>query len=178
MDPITVAMALAQFVPYITKLFTGSDKAAEVAKKVVDVAEAVTGTTVPEDALRAIQANPDKVLEFQQAMAAQQVDLEKAYLQDVQSARHMQEVALGQEDTFSKRFVYWFAAAWSLFAMSYFAAVTFVDIPEGGQRVADTVLGVLITSVVGVMFAYFYGSTKGGEAKSALLATKTAGSGR
>lgn len=87
MDPISIAMALAQFAPGIIKLLTGSDKAEDVASAVVGVAQAVTGTSTPEEALKAVQADPAKVLEFQQAMAAQQVDLEKAYLLDVQSAR-------------------------------------------------------------------------------------------
>lgn len=87
MDPIAIAMALAQFAPSITKLFTGSDKAAEIAEKVVGVAQAVTGTKTPEAALGAIQANPELVLAFQQAMGAQQADLEKAYLADRSDAR-------------------------------------------------------------------------------------------
>jgi hypothetical protein len=174
MDPLTIAMGLAQFVPWLTKMLSGSDKAANVAQQVVNVAQAVTGTDNPLAALNAVQADPAKVLDFQQAMAAMQIDLEKAYLLDMQSARAMQISALGQDDKFSKRFVYWFAAAWSLFAMGFFTAVTFIDLPASGQRVADTILGVLITSVVGVMFAYFYGSTKGGEAKSAMLAKSSA----
>lgn len=84
---IPIAMQLAQYAPGIIKLLTGSDKAEDVASAVVGVAQAVTGTSTPEAALQAVQADPEKVLEFQQAMAAQQVDLEKAYLLDVQNAR-------------------------------------------------------------------------------------------
>lgn len=87
MDPITVAMALAQFAPWLTKLLTGNDKAAELAGKVVTVAQAVTGTATPGEALAKIQADPGKVLEFQLAIAAQQADLEKAYLVDREGAR-------------------------------------------------------------------------------------------
>ena len=171
---IPLAMQLAQFAPGIIKLLTGSDKAEEVAGKVVDVAQAITGTSDPAVAVAAIRADPQKAMEFQLAISAQQLELERIYLADVQSARTMQIAALTQEDIFSKRFVYYFAAAWSVFAMSYFTAVTFVNIEsDGGQRVADTILGVLITSVIGVMFGFFYGSTKGGEAKSALLAQST-----
>jgi hypothetical protein len=84
---IPIAMQLAQYAPSIIKLLTGSDKAAEVAGAVVGVAQAVTGTSSPQEALAAIQADPQKVLDFQQAMAAQQIDLEKAYLADRQDAR-------------------------------------------------------------------------------------------
>lgn len=173
MDPITIAMGLGQFVPGILKLFGGSDKTVDIASHVVGIAQAVTGTDTPAEAMTALQADPAKVLEFQQAMAAQQVDLEKAYLADIGSARTMQVAALGQDDLFSKRFVYFFAAGWSLFAMVYFAGVTFGTVTEDGRRVADTILGVLISSVLGSMMAYFYGSTKGSAEKTRLLAAST-----
>lgn len=87
MDPITIGMALSQFAPSLIKLFSGSDRAAEVAEKVVDVAKAVTGAQTGEAALEEIKANPDKLLEFREAIASKQADLEKAYLADIADAR-------------------------------------------------------------------------------------------
>lgn len=87
MDPITIAMALAQFAPGIIKLLTGSDKAAAVADHVVGIARSVTGTDTGEAALAAVQADPAKVMEFQLAMAEKQQDLEQMYLADTQDAR-------------------------------------------------------------------------------------------
>jgi preprotein translocase subunit SecY len=168
--PVGMAMALAQFAPSLVKFFTGSDKAEEVANQVLGIAQVVTGAPTPAAAVAAIQMDPVKAAEFQQAALAADADLEKGYLADRKDARAMQVAALAQDDLFSKRFVYYFAAAWSLFAMVYFVAVTFIPLSAGGQRVADTILGVLITSVVGVMFAYFYGSTKGSAEKTRLLA--------
>lgn len=84
---IPIAMGLAQYVPNIIKLFNGSDKAADVAAAVVGVAQAVTGAPTPEAALAAINADPDKVLAFQESMARQQLDLEMAFMADVQNAR-------------------------------------------------------------------------------------------
>jgi len=170
MDPITIAMGLAQFAPGIIKLLTGSDKAGDVAEAVVGVAQAATGTANGADALSKLRADPTAVMNFQAAMSAQQIDLEKAYLVDVQSARTMQIAALGQDDMFSRRFVYYLAAAWSLFAMAYFSCVTFWPPTASGQRIADTILGVLISSVLGSLFSYFYGSTKGSAEKTRLLA--------
>ncbi len=170
---IPIAMQLAQFVPGIIKLLTGSDKAADVAGHVVDIAQTVTGTTTGAAALAVIQADPGKMIDFQLAMADKQVSLEQMYLADVQNARAMQIAALGQEDAFSKRFVYYFAAAWSLFSMVYFMAVTFYPPPADGVRIADTILGVLIASVIGVMFAYFYGTTKASKSKDDTIANLT-----
>ncbi|MEO7579428.1 MAG: hypothetical protein ABIT83_17595 [Massilia sp.] len=162
---IPIAMQLAQFAPGIIKLLTGSDRAADVAGQVVGIAQTVTGADSAQAAVSAIQTDPAKAMEFQLAVGAQQMDLERIYLVDVQNARAMQVAALAQEDLFSKRFVYYFAAAWSLFSMIYFLSVTFWPPPPEGVRIADTILGVLIASVIGVMFAYFYGTTKANKTK-------------
>lgn len=86
MDPITLAMSLAQFAPQIVRWMSGSDKAAEAAARVVDVAQAVTGKCGSE-ALAALQASPELVLQFRQAMAGIEAELDKAYLLDRQDAR-------------------------------------------------------------------------------------------
>lgn len=87
MDPITLAFSLAQFAPQIIKWITGSDKAADAAGKVVDIAKVVTGKQDGEAALQAINADPALVLKFRETIATNEADLDKAYLADVQSAR-------------------------------------------------------------------------------------------
>lgn len=86
MDPITVAMGLAQFAPQIIKWVSGSDKAADAAGRVVQVAEAITGQQGVA-ALDAMHADPALVLQFRQALAGIEAELDKAYLADVQHAR-------------------------------------------------------------------------------------------
>ena len=172
MDPITLALGLAaQFAPGIIKSITGSDKAAEVAGKVVDIAQTVTGTSTPAAATEVLKADPSKLLEFQRAMADIELEEEKQRYADIANARAMQIAALAQEDLFSKRFVYAFAAAWSLFSMVYAMLVTFYTpaTPEG-KGIAQTVLGFLLGTAVASIFAYFFGSTKGSAEKSRLLA--------
>ncbi len=165
-DPISIALTLAgQFAPGIIKHFTKSETAGDVAGKVIDIAKSVTGKGTPEEALATMQVDPVAALAFQQSVMNNESDLEKAYIGDRQDARKMQVAALEQDDTFSKRFVYYFAAAWSVFSMVYFIAVTFWPPPSDGIRIADTILGVLIASVIGVMFAYFYGTNKTSKAK-------------
>lgn len=87
MEPVTQALALAQFAPSLIKFFTGSDKAADVAGKVIDIAKTVTGAPSADAALEVLKADPNKVLEFQQAALGQEADLTRAFLADVQSAR-------------------------------------------------------------------------------------------
>ena len=168
---IPIAMELANFVPGIIKLLTGSDKASDVAEAVVGVAQAATGTASGADALAKLRADPTAVMNFQAAMSAQQIDLEKAYLENVQNARAMQVAALGQEDLFSKRFAYYFATAWSLFTMAYITGVTFwPPSSDAGKANSATVLGFLLGTAVASIFMWLYGSTKNSAEKTRLLA--------
>lgn len=169
MAPIILAALkiAASFAPQLLESTAG----AEVAGKVVEIAQAVTGAASPDNAFEVLKADPQKALEFQQSILAAEVDFKKAELADIANARHLQEVALQQEDIFSKRFVYYFASAWSMFTMYYISAITFwPPQSESGKAIANTVLGFLLGTAVASIFSYFFGSTAGGKAKSALLA--------
>lgn len=171
MVPIALALQLAQFAPSIIKLITGSDKAADVAGQVIGIAKTVTGTETGQEALEVMQADPDKAMDFQLALASQQVELEKSFLLDIQDARAMQIAALTQEDKFSKRFVYFFSGAWSVFTMIYVTCITFwAPIEESGKSNASTVLGFLLGTAVSMIFSYFFGSTKGSAEKTRIIA--------
>lgn len=172
MEPISIALALAsQFAPGIIKSLTGSDKAAEVAGKVVDIAQTVTGTNSGPAAAEVMRTDPAKMLEFQKAMADLEMEGERQRYADIASARAMQIAALGQDDVFSKRFVYIFAACWSLFSMAYAVLVTFwTPITPEGKGIAQTVLGFLLGTAVASIFNYLFGSTKGSADKTRLLA--------
>ncbi|MGI4850224.1 MAG: hypothetical protein ACRYGK_19115 [Janthinobacterium lividum] len=170
MDPITVALALAsQFAPALVKRLTSSDTAGAVTSQVIDIARTVTGKADPGDMLDAVKADPALGAEFQKLAMNLDADLEKAYLADRQNARSMQVAALTQDDVFSKRFVFYFSTAWSIFAMVYFACVTFCVIPATGQRTADTILGVLIGSILGSIFQFFYGTNRQSQVKDATI---------
>jgi len=96
-------------------------------------------------------------------------ELAKAYLEDLQSAREMQGKALTQEDKFSKRFLYYFAMAWSIFGATYIAFITFGTIPSDNVRFADTVLGFLLGTLIAQIFNFFFGSSKGSQNKDAMI---------
>lgn len=88
MDPITIGLTLAsQFAPEIIKYFTNSDKAGQVAGKVIEIAQTVTGKAVPDEALEALKADPALALQFRTAVMANETELQRMYLADVQSAR-------------------------------------------------------------------------------------------
>lgn len=82
MDPITIAMGLAQFVPQLTKWITGSDKAEQVAQKAIDIAKSVTGAQTGDEAVKALQANPDLVLQYRKAVLDQEVEFQTLAVQN------------------------------------------------------------------------------------------------
>jgi hypothetical protein len=123
---------------------------------VEDTVEAVT---------QAIQADPEA------AQKLAEIDLKQFELEvkDRDGARAMQIVALQQDDWFAKNFLYIFTSVWSIFAMAYFTFVTFGTVPEGGVRMADTILGVLIGTVLTGFFNFFFGSSKSSKDKTEAL---------
>lgn len=75
------------------------------------------------------------------------------------NTRNMQIENLKQDDLFSKRFVYYFAIFWSVFAVVYLAGITFVEIPKENVRFADTIVGFLLGTIVATLIGFFYGNS-------------------
>lgn len=169
MDPITIAAATAIVkslgIDKAIGRWIAGDKGAEVAGKVMDAAQVITGARSSDDILATIQSDGqaaqqlrEKVMEIAEAEA-------KRDHEDRINARAMQQAALGQDDRFSKRFIYYFATAWSLFAMSYLLLITLVDIPADNQRFADTILGFLLGTIIATIVSYFFGSSRSSHGK-------------
>jgi hypothetical protein len=117
MDPITIAMGLAQFVPQIVKWIAG-DKAGNVASKVIAVAQQVTGKPTGDQALAALQADPSLVLQYREAVLAQEDDFEKLAVQnaaDVNKSMQVEDSA-NHWPTYSWRPAIGFATAYMLAA--------------------------------------------------------------
>lgn len=166
MDPVTILMGLAQFAPQLIKWTTGSEKAENVAKAALDVAQQITGCSDAQGNIDMLRADPKLAAEYADKIKDREFELNKAYLADVGSARQMQIAALGQGDNFSKRFVYVFASAWSLFSMVFFLAVTFGDVPTANVRVVDTILGFVLGTAIASIFNFFFGTTVGSQRNS------------
>ena len=134
------------------------------------VADAVTkkGKEFVEEKL-GIELTPDPSPEAVQnwKIAAQQHERELLSMAygDTANARNMQVEALRQDDIFSKRFIYYFAIFWSIFAAGYIGFITFGTIPVDNQRFADTILGFLLGTVVATILQFFFGSSMGSKDK-------------
>ena len=103
--PLAIAAALQiakMAAPGMIKWLSGSDKAAEAADKLITVAQQVTGTGNPADAIAKLQADPNLVLQLQARSVEVEATLEQAYLLDRQNARQM-EVELAKAGVRSDR---------------------------------------------------------------------------
>lgn len=87
MDPVTLALALAQFAPSLMRFFGAGDKPVAVAQKAVEIALSVTGAGDGPGALAALRGDPALAQQYALALLAQDGDLERAYLADRADAR-------------------------------------------------------------------------------------------
>lgn len=129
--------------------------------------KAITGIDITEKELTA--EDKQKIMDSQ--IEIMKIDFEKLKLeyQNTNDARDMQKVALQQDDTFSKRYVYYLATFWSFVAVGYIFLITFLTIPEANVRFADTTLGFLLGTIVATIINYFFGSSKSSSDKNQLL---------
>lgn len=153
MDPITIAMGLAQFVPQIAKWVTGSDKAADVAQKAVDIAQAVTGKPTGDEAVKALQADPSLVLQYRQAVLAQEVQFEQMAVQNASdiNATMRAEVAAEHWPSYGWRPAIGFAVALSILACSITVVAAYVAAMLTGQTKALEFLPGMLAAMAGVI---------------------------
>ena len=111
---------------------------------------------------KAIAGDPEAATKLAE-LDLRQFELENA---DRDSARHMQETALGGEDKFAKHFIYWFAWFWSVGSMVYFFAITFGTVPPSGKDFGNIILGFLLGTAVATIISFFYGSSKSSKDKT------------
>jgi len=138
------------------------------------VADAITkkGKEYVEDKLGidlSEQPTPEALAQWQDAARSHEKELISMVFEDRANARSMQVAALRQNDLLSKRFVYYFAAFWSITAALYIAFITFGDIPESNVRFADTILGFILGTVIATIIQFFFGSSVGSKEKDSAL---------
>lgn len=167
MDPITIAMGLAQFAPQLVKWITGSDNAAAGAQKVVDIASAVTGQADPAAALAALQADKALQLQFQQAVMANDADLAKAFLADVQSARD-RDIKLAQAGMKNWRASMLVAMAVFLVLLCMAIMVWHADTNDFVKATITLILGRALGWVEQV-FSFEFGTTRASATKDATI---------
>lgn len=142
MDPITIAMGLAQFVPQIAKWVTGSDKAGEVAQKAIDIAKSVTGAQTGDEAVKALQANPDLVLQYRKAVLDQEVSFQALAVQNAGDINKTMQAEAASE--------HWPSYSWRPAIGFSFALLAII----GGLTSAIAYIGVMFFAVKPDVLSY------------------------
>jgi hypothetical protein len=170
MDPISIAFGLAQFAPQIIKWITGSDKAADAAGAVVEIAETVTGRKGA-DALDALKADPALVLQFRQSVIAQEADLDKAYLADRADARKRDAVFISS-GTRNYRADFMFLLAVAMIAGLVWLVWKDPSINEYMKGIFTLVLGRFLGYLDNI-YNFEFGSTRASKKKDATIENLT-----
>ena len=144
-----------------------------VINKGLDYVQDKTGIKIEtEDTAEGIRIKAESLKEIEVAAQKHEEFMTEQSNANTANARQMQEAALKQDDTFSKRYVYYLASFWSAVTTVYLFCVTFITLPESGVRFADAAQGFLLGTVVATLMNYFFGSTLNSQKKTELLAKK------
>lgn len=160
---ILTALKLAQFAPGLIKLLTGNDKAADIADRVVSIAQTVTGTESGEAAVAAIQADPQKLLDFQLAMAEREQEFHQMYLADVQDARK-RDVQLAQAGHMNHRANALAAGAGLLVIFCLFIVVWASQMDDFAKATITLILGRSLGWIEQI-FSFEFGTTRANKTK-------------
>ena len=135
-----------------------------IAPDLFKTALSIGGGLLPDGGL--LQKLSDKIKTSSEINAEQKLEalaLLNMDTEDRANARAMQIAALAQDDLFSKRFIYYLASFWSVISAAYFFFTTFAEVRN--ERVADTILGFLLGTIIGSVVNYFFGSSAGSKDK-------------
>ena len=168
MIPIIAALA-GQGLGLIGNLITG--KGIEYAtnfikdKTGIDIGSVTDKPLSNEDALALRKFQVENELELKKLA----LDETKVYLADIQDARGMQKEALHQEDTFSKRFIYYLSILVIVLVFIFDYMLFFIDYPPANRDMINQVSGILNASALIMILAFFYGSSKSSGDKNDML---------
>ena len=142
------------------------------ADKAVEFIESKTGVKMDGSELSDEQVATLRELEINSKLELERLALENkkednranevivnAQVGEYANSRNLQIEALKQDDKFSKRFIYYFAIFWSVFAVVYLTGITFIEIPKENVRFADTTVGFLLGTIVATLIGFFYGNS-------------------
>lgn len=169
MEPISIALALAQFAPSLLRYFGVGEKSAAVAEKVIEVAKQVTGTPTGPEAIEAMRQSAQLAHDFNLAVLKMDGELEQAYLADRQDARK-RDIALHQAGYQNRR-----ADLMVLFDVIGLVACLVVlslfrkDIPGEVVGLLSTIAGIFGLCLRDA-HQFEFGSSRGSREKDGLLA--------
>lgn len=173
MDPITAALGLSQFVPWVMRFFGIGEKPVKVAEELIGIAKKVTGETTSEGAVAALRANVELAQKFQTEVLAADAALEKIALADRESARARDvEVRKYSAGTNTRADVMVAGAVLGLIACLAVMCLFRKDIPGEAVGIISTIAGIFGACLKDA-YAFEFGSSRGSKEKDALIASMT-----
>lgn len=164
---ITTALAIAEVVPNVLKLF-GKDDDAVAASKVVNIAKDITGVSSDNAAVEALKANPEFAFKFQKALMEDKWVQERIDLKNVQSAREMHKINHKQADALGRSIIWVnLPIALILFIGNIFALYFLKEYPEILVTIGN-LTGFLLNSLLKErqdVINFYFGSSLGSKLK-------------
>lgn len=165
---MAAAMGLAEFAPSIMRWLSG-DTPQKVAQDVVERAKRVTKTNDVTQAIAALRADPDMLIEFQKSILHYEAELELAFLADRQTARNrdIEFIKTGKRNTRGDVMVLSAALGliFCLLVLAYFSH----DLPGEAVGILSTIAGIF-GSCLKDAYAFEFGSSRGSKDKDSAVA--------
>lgn len=169
MDPISIALALAQFAPQIMRFLGAGQESAAAAQKVVDVAAAVASVADPQVALEKIRASTELQARFQERLLAARLELEQLSAADLKDARardlELRKLNAGKNERADAMIV---GAVIGLIACLVVLVFFRKDIPGEAVGIISTIAGIF-GACLRDAFQFEFGSSRGSKSKDAAL---------
>lgn len=165
---VPIAMALAQFAPTLLRYFGAGEASAQVAEKVVDIAQAVTGGKTPEEALAKMREDAAAQRQFDLAVMQREGELEQAYIQDRANARERDlEIQKARGRNTRGDILAYLAVGALIGTIATLFLVT--EIPDSSEKLLYSLLGALIMIVKDV-YSFEFGSSKDSQRNAQAVA--------
>jgi hypothetical protein len=160
MEPVTMLLKIGQLVPAVMRWF-GKDQAAAMTEQAVNVAKSITGKDDAQQALDAIKASPEQLVEYQRVMNDVVIAQMEADTRALEATNATMRAEYASNDPYVRRarptFLYMMAITWAVQALGLFYAVVFkpdmaasiinaAAALTGMWTVALTVVGVAVKS--------------------------------
>lgn len=164
---LALISGIVQLAPALAKLFKGSDTSVEAAELAARVARTVTGTDSNDGALAALAANPDKLIEYQNALLANEKELEALYVEDKNSARS-RDIEFLKAGTRNYRADFLVGISVVVVFTILGVVILAEDINEYAKGALTTILGVFLNQLTNV-FSFEFGTTRKTEDKQTAI---------
>lgn len=168
---ISAGVELVKLVPSLFKLF-GDEPPPAIVSRAAEIAQSVTGTLNPEEALKSLKENAEMNAKFVDAAEARAADMIKVHLVDIQDARK-RDIEIQRIRGSNKRADALVACCISGIIACIAISCFITDLNEFGKTVVNVALGAFLGTWSQVN-NFEFGSTNSNKDKDKALANVTA----